>query len=86
MAEQVTIARSDFEDLLDDQRKLRQLLMTTESDAFIAVRKSEYESLLDSQRWVIAYEDAGVDNWGGADEARRTYRELREEDGLDPNG
>jgi len=36
-------------------------------DEKILVSKKKYEELLADRRWLLALEDAGVDNWSGYD-------------------
>jgi len=45
----------------------------------ITIPKADYDELIDCQTWVLALEDAGVDNWGGFDQAREIYQQLKEE-------
>lgn len=44
----------------------------------VTISRTEYESLLDDASWRAAYENAGVDNWSGADYASDLYREYTE--------
>ena len=42
---------------------------------FVRITRKEYEDLLDSEAFLIALEQAGVDNWEGYDYAREAYQE-----------
>jgi hypothetical protein len=44
----------------------------------VTISKKEYEDLLDSQLWLDCLESAGVDNWGGYDEAIKEYRGAKD--------
>jgi hypothetical protein len=45
----------------------------------ITVSEEEYTEMLDRLMWLDALEAAGVDNWGGFDEAREIYQEWNQE-------
>ena len=36
----------------------------------VTITKEEYDSLCEDRDWVLALEDAGVDNWSGIDYAQ----------------
>lgn len=45
----------------------------------VAIPQEEYDKILDRLMWLDALEAAGVDNWGGFDEAREIYQEWSQE-------
>ena len=45
----------------------------------VTITEERYNDLLDSEMWLIAYENAGVDNWGGLENAADLYLEMKEE-------
>lgn len=44
----------------------------------VTIPKAEYEKLLEDQFWLSCLESAGVDNWGGYDEAIKLFKEDEE--------
>jgi len=46
----------------------------------VTIRKAEYEELLEKVEWLRDLRRAGVDNWGGMEEAIRFKRERLGDD------
>jgi hypothetical protein len=69
MKETVTISKEEYDSLL--------ALKNTKETATIS--KEEYESLLEDSDMLLALQGAGVDNWGGYDEAMQLFNEMKEE-------
>ncbi len=46
----------------------------------VEIAEERYNDLLDSEMWLIAYENAGVDNWDGIDYAVDLYLEMKGEE------
>jgi hypothetical protein len=44
---------------------------------YVTIPLSEYNDLLDSDKFLLALEAAGVDNWGGYDRAKEIYYEEK---------
>ena len=42
----------------------------------VTISKKLYRYFLESERWLTAYESAGVDSWDGVDYAAEYYEEL----------
>ena len=53
--------------------------MSEEKTKVVTLTQEEYAKLFDRVMWLDALEAAGVDNWGGFDEAREIYKEWMEE-------
>lgn len=47
----------------------------------VTITKQEYERLEKDAQWLVCLEMAGVDNWGGIEEAMRMFRIMRSEVG-----
>ncbi len=47
----------------------------------VTISEEEYKELLDNQRFLLALQNAGVDNWGGYDYALDEYHQEEEDDG-----
>ena len=62
----VIVDREDWEDviLLLEGRNI-----FSDEKLQITISKSEYDRLIKSQRWLECLNAAGVDNWGGIEEA-----------------
>ena len=45
------------------------------TEEVVIISKKEYDNLLDSKRFLMALENAGVDNWSGYDFAVELYGE-----------
>lgn len=45
----------------------------SENEETVTISKVYYESLLDDERWRMAMESWGIDNWAGYDEAISEY-------------
>lgn len=52
-----------------------QVTPTPEGEPMVTITRKEYDELLFDQRWLLALESAGVDNWGGIDFAREIFNE-----------
>jgi hypothetical protein len=50
------------------------------SEEMVTITTKEYNELLERDQWLCALECAGVDNWGGIDNARDTLNERKEEE------
>jgi len=50
-------------------------------DGMLLVSQKRYEELLEQEAWLLALENAGVDNWDGIDFARELFNEANEEEG-----
>lgn len=46
----------------------------------VTITKSEYDRMEQRLMWLDALDAAGVDNWGGYDEARSIYNEWKDEE------
>lgn len=46
----------------------------------VTIPRKMYEELIESQRWLVALESAGVDNWDGYDFAREILEEWDNDD------
>lgn len=44
----------------------------------IEIDFNEYEDLLEDRAWLMALEEAGVDNWEGYEYAAKIYNEMNE--------
>jgi hypothetical protein len=53
--------------------------MSNEEKEMISITKEEYDELLENSAWLLALEDAGVDNWSGFDYAGELYREQKKD-------
>ena len=49
-------------------------------DDHVILTKKEYDRLVDESNWYNALIQAGVDNWGGYDDAWDIYEELSDND------
>lgn len=49
-------------------------------EEMVTITKKEYESLLDDQKWRMALEQGGVDNWEWYSESLSDYGYFDEED------
>lgn len=45
----------------------------TQPEETVTISRKEYEDLLDDQKWRLAVESAGVDNWSGYEYAMEEY-------------
>jgi len=45
----------------------------TQPEETVTISRKEYEGLLDDQKWRLAVESAGVDNWSGYEYAMEEY-------------
>ena len=39
----------------------------------VSIPEYEYDQLMSDSKWLCCLEEAGVDNWGGIDEAREIF-------------
>ena len=46
----------------------------------VTIPKSEYDQLCNDQFWLQCLEDAGVDNWGGIEEAIQMRNEANQDE------
>lgn len=46
----------------------------------VTITEERYNDLLDSEMWLIAYENAGVDDWMGVEHAVDLYNEMKKEE------
>lgn len=72
-SEIILLSEEEYDDLIEASKDN----LTEEQ---VVISATEYASLLDDACWRTAYENAGVDNWGGADFARELYREYSAEE------
>lgn len=49
------------------------------SEEMVTITKKEYDSLIEDSLWLLALENAGVDNWQGYDFARELRAEMEQE-------
>lgn len=46
----------------------------------VIVDVDRYNELVDNERWTMALEAVGVDNWEGYDEALRLYHQYKQQE------
>lgn len=49
----------------------------------VTIPQFEFDRLVEDSNWLGSLEAAGVDNWGGMEEAQRIHREWLKEQGLE---
>lgn len=65
--------------LSDDRNVVYEKVLEVDTSCSVTITKEEHERLLDREEWLECLEAAGVDNWGGIEEACRLRAEGKDD-------